>query len=98
MNSASDVRAGHDRDRAAPSDDREQRDVDELLPPGIFIGLPGISSWSLPNAMFEPQKEIEPMIAANSERDQPTSSSMSPPALAELGPARSARPRRRRRR
>ena len=25
-------------------------------------------SWSLPNAMFEPQKEIEPTIAANTEK------------------------------
>ena len=31
----------------------------------MVIGRPLISSWSLPNATFEPQKEIEPMIAAN---------------------------------
>ena len=33
--------------------------------PGSWIGRPGRISWSLPNAMFEPQKETEPMIAAN---------------------------------
>ena len=33
--------------------------------PGSWIGLPGMISCSLPNAMFEPQKETEPMIAAN---------------------------------
>ena len=32
------------------------------------IGLPGMISWSFPNAMFEPQKETEPTIAANSEK------------------------------
>ena len=31
----------------------------------IVIGRPGRISWSLANAMFEPQNEIEPMIAAN---------------------------------
>ena len=31
----------------------------------IVIGLPGRISWSFPNAMFEPQNEIEPMIAEN---------------------------------
>ncbi len=34
--------------------------------PGSLIGRPGRISWSLPNAMFEPQNEIEPTIAANS--------------------------------
>ncbi len=33
--------------------------------PGRTIGLPGISSCSLPKAMLEPQKEIEPTMAAN---------------------------------
>ena len=33
----------------------------------IVIGRPLISSCSLPNATFEPQKEIDPMIAANSD-------------------------------
>ena len=33
--------------------------------PGTWIGRPGISSCSLPKAMFEPQKEIEPMMAAS---------------------------------
>ena len=32
------------------------------------IGLPGRISWSFPKAMFEPQKETEPTIAANSEK------------------------------
>ena len=32
------------------------------------IGRPGRSSWSLPKAMFEPQNEIEPMIAAKIEK------------------------------
>ena len=31
----------------------------------IVIGRPGSSSWSLPNAMFEPQNDTEPTIAAN---------------------------------
>ena len=31
------------------------------------IGLPGRISCSLPNAMIEPQNEIDPMIAANSD-------------------------------
>ena len=34
--------------------------------PGSLIGRPGRISCSLPNAMFEPQNEIEPTIAANS--------------------------------
>ena len=32
------------------------------------IGRPGMISWSLPKAMFEPQNEIEPTIAANTEK------------------------------
>jgi hypothetical protein len=32
--------------------------------PGSMIGRPGMTSCSFPNAMFEPQKETEPMIAA----------------------------------
>ena len=35
--------------------------------PGTLIGRPGRISWSFPNAMFEPQKLIEPMIAANND-------------------------------
>ena len=35
--------------------------------PGSWIGRPGRISWSFPNAMFEPQNEIDPMIAANSD-------------------------------
>ncbi len=31
----------------------------------IEIGRPGRISWSLANAMFDPQNEIEPMIAEN---------------------------------
>ena len=34
--------------------------------PGSLIGRLGMIAWSLPNAMFEPQNEIDPMIAANS--------------------------------
>ena len=34
--------------------------------PGSLIGLPGRISWSFPNAMFEPQNETDPTIAANS--------------------------------
>ena len=50
-------------------------------PPGIFTGLPEIRPWSLANAMFEPQKEIEPTIAPNSS-GIPTASSSErlPPA------------------
>ena len=33
--------------------------------PGTAIGFWGIRSCSLPKAMFEPQKETEPMMAAN---------------------------------
>ncbi len=33
-----------------------------------MIGRPGMISWSLPKAMLEPQKEIEPTIAANTEK------------------------------
>ena len=33
--------------------------------PGSWIGRPGMISCSLPKAMFEPQNEIEPTIAAN---------------------------------
>ena len=33
--------------------------------PGSWIGRPGMISCSFPNAMFEPQNEIEPTIAAN---------------------------------
>jgi hypothetical protein len=32
------------------------------------IGRPGMISWSLPKAMFEPQNEIEPTIAAKTEK------------------------------
>ena len=37
-------------------------------PAPSVIGRPGMISWSLPKAMFEPQKEIEPTIAANTEK------------------------------
>ena len=33
--------------------------------PGIASGLVGIRSWSLAKAMFEPQKETEPITAEN---------------------------------
>ena len=32
--------------------------------PGTFTGCPGRIPWSLPKAMFEPQKETEPTTAA----------------------------------
>ena len=35
--------------------------------PGSLIGLPGSTPWSFPNAMFDPQNEIDPTIAANSD-------------------------------
>ena len=35
--------------------------------PGSLIGRPGRISWSFPNAMFDPQNEIDPTIAANSD-------------------------------
>ena len=35
--------------------------------PGSLIGRPGRISWSLPNAMFDPQNEIDPTIAANND-------------------------------
>ena len=37
--------------------------------PGSLIGRPGRISWSFPNAMFDPQNETDPTIAANSDRD-----------------------------
>ena len=36
-----------------------------VRPGPMMIGRPGRISCSLPKAMFEPQKEIEPTIAAN---------------------------------
>ena len=33
-----------------------------------MIGRPGRMPWSLPKAMLEPQKEIEPTIAPNSSK------------------------------
>jgi len=36
--------------------------------PGIVIGLPGRISWSLAKAMFEPQKETDPTMAAKREK------------------------------
>ncbi len=35
--------------------------------PGSLIGRPGRISWSFPNAMFDPQNEIDPTIAANND-------------------------------
>ena len=58
-------------------------------PPGIFTGLPEISPCSLAKAMFEPQKEIEPMIAREDERDADREIGAEVAAgLAELRPAR----------
>ncbi len=34
--------------------------------PGTLIGCPETIPWSLPNAMFDPQKEIEPTTIENS--------------------------------
>ena len=56
------VRAGEHRDAATRPRSPSSATL-RIAPPGIFIGLPLISSWSLANAMFEPQNEIEPMIA-----------------------------------
>ncbi len=47
--------------------------------PGTASGRVGIRSWSLAKAMFEPQKETEPITAASSVGIS-TSSGMSPPA------------------
>ncbi len=60
-------------------------------PAGIFTGLPEIRPCSLPNAMFEPQKEIEPMIAAKTS-GMPTarSSLRSPPRWRNSAHAMSA--------
>jgi hypothetical protein len=33
--------------------------------PRSMIGRPGSISWSLPKAMFDPQNDTDPMIAAN---------------------------------
>ena len=46
--------------------------------PGTASGLVGIRSWSLAKAMFEPQKETEPITAA-SRVGISTSSGISPP-------------------
>ena len=73
------TRAGRRRPRAAA------RLTNCCAGPSL-IGRPGRISCSLPNAMFEPQKEIEPMIAANSE-GSPRRSALSVAAgVAELGP------------
>ena len=45
-----------------------EHEVHDLLAEPSEIGRPGMISWSLPNAMFEPQKETEPTIAANTEK------------------------------
>ena len=47
--------------------------------PANRIGRPGISSWSLPKAMFEPQKETEPITIENRTGTR-TSSGISPPS------------------
>ena len=65
MISSSLVRAGDDRDAAG---DRRPRSSAPLTSscaePNGLTGLPSISSCSLAKAMFEPQKETEPTIAA----------------------------------
>ena len=54
-----------DRHRAGHRDE-QQREVEHLLRAArpTVIGRPGRISCSLPKAMFEPQKETEPTIAA----------------------------------
>ena len=47
--------------------------------PGSLIGRPGRISWSFPKAMFEPQNETEPTIAANSVGISDFSSQSEPP-------------------
>jgi len=39
-----------------------------LRPAGSLIGRPGRISYSLPNAMVDPQNEIDPTIAPNSSK------------------------------
>ena len=59
-----------DRDADAGGDDRRPAAAAliDLLARARAIGRLGIRiSWSLPKAMFEPQKETEPTIAANSD-------------------------------
>ena len=48
--------------------------------PGSWIGRPGMISWSFPKAMFEPQNETEPMIAANSAGISASSAGLPPAA------------------
>ena len=50
--------------------------------PGSWIGRPGMSSWSFPKAMFEPQNETDPMIAAN-RAGMSASSAGLPPAASD---------------
>ncbi len=52
---------GHARGSAA-------RRLTICWPAPSVIGRPGMISWSLPKAMFEPQKDTEPTIAANTEK------------------------------
>ena len=54
-----------------------------------MIGRPGMISCSFPNAMFEPQKETEPMIAEK-RIGIISSSGMSPPACRNSAHATSA--------
>ncbi len=62
------MRAGDQVDAGGRGQDQEH-EVDDLLGrPRSVIGRPGMISWSLPKAMFEPQKETEPTIAANTEK------------------------------
>ena len=86
--------AGGDHDREPDRDQRERR-VDRAAG---SRSAPFSVSWSLRNAMIEPQKEIEPMIAANRIGISASSSEVAARLERELDDARSARPRRRRRR
>jgi hypothetical protein len=46
--------------------------------PGSFMGRPGRISWSFPNAMFDPQNEIEPTIAPKSSKISDRSAQVPP--------------------
>ena len=70
MNRTSTRAAGGDRHRERDGDERSSARLTNCCARPSVIGRPGMISWSLPKAMFEPQKEIEPMIAANSDRDR----------------------------
>ena len=67
------------REHDAAGEDPDQQEPLMMCWPGNRIGRPEISSWSLPKAMFEPQKETEPTTIENRIGIN-TSSGMSPPS------------------